>query len=279
VKLRLFHHHDGARIAYREAGTGPGLVLLHSAGLTHRELEPVVEHLTHRFRLLLPDLPLHGDSEDRPRYPYSPAWFAEVLSAFCWETCGPRPLVGGHDLGAEVLLHAVTTRRMTPERLVLLPNRLDGPATDDRSSTAWRIATRAGGLPGLDRLLSHGARLRHRPETGMRLTARGNPGARDLVRHAYADVGGNANLARSWARFARRWPADAWPALRADLPLLDLPTLLLWADEDRRHPLETAESVLDLLPQGQLRVLPGTGYLLAYDDPVGVARELLAFCG
>ena len=28
-----------------------------------------------------------------------------------------------------------------------------------------------------------------------------------------------------------------------------------------------------------LRVLPGTGYLIAYDDPVGVARELAAFCG
>jgi hypothetical protein len=28
-----------------------------------------------------------------------------------------------------------------------------------------------------------------------------------------------------------------------------------------------------------LRVLPGTGYLMAYDDPVGVARELLSFMG
>jgi len=26
-------------------------------------------------------------------------------------------------------------------------------------------------------------------------------------------------------------------------------------------------------------VLPGTGYLIAYDDPVGVARELVAFLG
>jgi hypothetical protein len=25
-------------------------------------------------------------------------------------------------------------------------------------------------------------------------------------------------------------------------------------------------------------VLPGTGFLMAYDDPVGVARELKAFC-
>src|SRR4051794_30634556 len=28
VKLRLYPHHDGARIAYREAGTGPPLALL-----------------------------------------------------------------------------------------------------------------------------------------------------------------------------------------------------------------------------------------------------------
>ena len=70
------------------------------AGLSHREFEPIVEHLTDRFRLVLPDLPLHGDSEDRPRHPYSPDWLAEVMAGFCRETCGPRPLVGGHDARA-----------------------------------------------------------------------------------------------------------------------------------------------------------------------------------
>ena len=39
------------------------------------------------------------------------------------------------------------------------------------------------------------------------------------------------------------------------------------------------EISLDLLPDAVLRVLPGTGFLMAYDDPVGVARELLAFMG
>ena len=59
----------------------------------------------------------------------------------------------------------------------------------------------------------------------------------------------------------------------------NFPVLLLWADSDRRHPLQAAEEALDLLPHGQLRVLSGTGFLIAYDDPVGVARELAAFCG
>ena len=42
--MRERKHPDGARVAYREAGTGPGLGLLHSAMLSHREWEPLVEH-------------------------------------------------------------------------------------------------------------------------------------------------------------------------------------------------------------------------------------------
>ena len=83
MKLRLYHHHDGARVAYREAGTGPPLALLHSKLLSHREWEPLVEELSDRFRLVLPDLPLHGDSEDRPNHPYTPDWMAEVMAGFC----------------------------------------------------------------------------------------------------------------------------------------------------------------------------------------------------
>ena len=58
-----------------------------------------------------------------------------------------------------------------------------------------------------------------------------------------------------------------------------MPVLLLWADDDHLHPLAVAEEAVELIDGAMLRVLPGTGYLLAYDDPVGVARELAAFCG
>ena len=55
--------------------------------------------------------------------------------------------------------------------------------------------------------------------------------------------------------------------------------LLLWADRDPMHPLALAEEAVGVIPNAILRVLPATGYLIAYDDPVGVARELAAFCG
>jgi pimeloyl-ACP methyl ester carboxylesterase len=275
MKLRLYHHPDGARVAYREAGTGPPIVLLHSALLSYREFEPVVEYLGDRHRLVLPDLPLHGDSEDRPRHPYTLDWLAEVIAAFCVETAGPRPQVAAHGMGAQILLRALELDLFTPDRIVLMPNPLHRPAPRER----WRTVARAGAVPGLDRALTHLARAAFRPEHGVKLSASADPAARDLVRHAFADVGGNTNLARSWARLAKRWPRGPRRELLDLYPRLQLPVLLLWADADRRHPLQAAEEALDLLPHGQLRLLSGTGFLMAYDDPVGVARELAAFCG
>jgi pimeloyl-ACP methyl ester carboxylesterase len=279
MRLRLYHHTDGARVAYRELGAGPPLALLHSAMLSHMEFEPAVEQLADRFRVVLPDLPLHGDSEDRPRHPYTLDWFAEVMSGFAADVLGPRPLIGGHDAGAEILLHAVATGRMRPKRLVLMPNRLHAPPQSAHLRTAWRLAATAGAVPGLDRLLTYGARAAFTPERGLRLTARADPAARDLLRHAFADVPGNPSLARSWSRCARAWPRGAQTQLLDLYPRLDMPVLLLWADRDRLHPLAAAEEVLPLLPDGQLRVLQSTGFLMAYDDPVGLARELAAFCG
>ena len=275
MKLRLYHHHDGARIAYREAGTGPPLALLHSAGLSHREWEPLVEELGDRFRLVLPDLPLHGDSEDRPRHPYSPEWLAEVVAGFVRDTCGPRPLVGGHETGALLLLRAVMSRQITPSRLVLMSSSLHRrPLRGDRAA---RAAARAASVPGLDRAASHAARLLLPPARGPALSARGNPAARDLIRHATMDLGGNVNRARAWSKAVRRWPRDQ-PELLDAYRHIDVPVLLLWADEDAMHPLSVAEEALELLPDAMLRVLPGTGFLMAYDDPVGLARELAAFC-
>ncbi len=279
MRLRLYHHRDGARVAYRETGTGPAIVLLHSLGLSHREWEPIVEPLSARLRVVLPDLPMHGDSEDRPRHPYTPSWLTEVIAGFCNEVAGPSPIVAGHDLGAELALRAVTSGQLTPARIVLMGTRLHRRCKDGGKRTLWRLASELAIVPGLDRALSHGAGLLFRPSFGDRLSAQHNPAARDLLRHAFADVGGNTNRARSWGKFARHWPTEPQRDLLDAYPRITVPVLLLWAEEDPWHPIDCAREALVLLGDAQLRTLPGTGFLMAYDDPVALARELIAFCG
>jgi pimeloyl-ACP methyl ester carboxylesterase len=279
MRLRLYHHSDGARIAYREIGAGPPIALLHSAMLTHQEWAPVAGVLAERYRVVLPDLPLHGDSEDRPFHPYTLDWFADVLGGFAADVLGPRPMIGGHDVGAEILLHAVQRGAIKPSKLVLMPSRMHRAPERRRAMRAWRIAASTGAIPGVDRALTHAVKALMTPERGMRLSARADPAAGDLIRQSFADVGGNANLARAWSKCARRWPNGSQEHLLALYPTLRMPVLLLWADRDRLHPLAIAEEALDLLPSAQLRVLESTGFLIAYDDPIGVAREISAFCG
>ncbi len=279
MRLRLYHHSDGARIAYREIGAGPPIALLHSAMLTHQEWAPVAGVLAERYRVVLPDLPLHGDSEDRPFHPYTLDWFADVLGGFAADVLGPRPMIGGHDVGAEILLHAVQRGAIKPSKLVLMPSRMHRAAENQRAMRAWRVAASTGAIPGVDRALTHAVKALMTPERGRRLSARADAAAGDLIRQSFADVGGNANLARAWSKCARRWPDGAQEHLLALYPTLRMPVLLLWADRDRLHPLAIAEEALDLLPSAQLRVLESTGFLIAYDDPIGVAREISAFCG
>jgi pimeloyl-ACP methyl ester carboxylesterase len=278
MKLRLYHHRDGARIAYREAGTGPPLALVHSAGLSHREFEPLVPELSDRFRLVLPDLPLHGDSEDRPNHPYTHDWLVEVLAAFIRDACGPRAIVGGHDIGALLVLRAVLSRQLSPERLVLLPSGLHHRSERSKGERVVRATARAGAVPGLGLLAARGATWAFRPALGENLSARGNPAARDLMRHATQGLPRNGNRARAWAKAARRWPLAPHLDLLDEYRHIDCPTLLLWADQDRMHPVSIAEELEDLIPDAQLRVLEGTGFLMAYDDPVGMSREIAAFC-
>ena len=199
-----------------------------------------------------------------------------MIAGFLHDTCGPRPLVAGHGVGA-VLGAARRRGRPSRPKLVLLPNPMH---TRPAAGSSRRRAACSCALPSCPGATGcwrapDGSILR--PSRADRLTVTGAHGARDLVRHAHMDLGGDR--VRSWAKAARRWPRGAQRDLLDAYPGMDFPVLLLWADDDPAHPLAIAEEALKLLPDAQLRVLPRTGFLIAYDDPVGVARELAAFCG
>jgi len=113
-------------------------------------------------------------------------------------------MVAGHDAGAEILLRALERELIRPARLVLMPNRLHASPARGGVRAAVQMTARAAAVPGLDVLLSYAASAAFRPARGISLSARANPEAEDLLRHAFADVPGNSSLARSWSRCARR---------------------------------------------------------------------------
>ena len=131
MKLRLYHHPDGARVAYREAGTGPGA----RARCTRRCSATASSS---RSSSTWPTASASScptcrctatprtARATRTRWTGSP----RCMAAFCAETAGPRPLVGGHGLGAQILLRALELRaaRAGPARAHAQPAAPPGAA-------------------------------------------------------------------------------------------------------------------------------------------------------
>ncbi|MBJ7471656.1 MAG: alpha/beta hydrolase [Solirubrobacteraceae bacterium] len=273
LRLRLFHASDGARIAYREGGTGQPLVLWHSRGLSHREFMPASGELLDRVRLVLPDLPLHGDSEEAPGFPYDIDWTARLLAECTHEVGGARPRVGGSGIGAQLLLRAISRGWLEPSSLILLPGRLHRPARAGASASAARIAASVA-APAGPLIARSVARMAVRPEL---VSSGASPRVQSLVTGSRTAMLESGERSRAWRRVIAGWDTEEFRELLDHYAKVTCPTLVLWGSDDPLAPLRAAQEAADLIDQALLRTLPATGPLLAYDDPVGMAREIAAF--
>lgn len=72
-------------------------------------------------------------------------------------------------------------------------------------------------------------------------------------------------------------PAIAWADIRADLPKIKCPTLVLTTDENGHNSIDATRAWQQVIPDSTLRVLPGNSYHVAASDPELCARETLEF--
>lgn len=59
----VHYHSSGAQLFFTTVGHGPDVVLLHPTPVDHRFWVPVADRLASRYRLIIPDLRGHGQSE------------------------------------------------------------------------------------------------------------------------------------------------------------------------------------------------------------------------
>jgi pimeloyl-ACP methyl ester carboxylesterase len=63
------------------------------------------------------------------------------------------------------------------------------------------------------------------------------------------------------------------------LPLVDVPALVVWGDDDRIVPVECGERYAELLPRASLSVVPESGHAVDMEQPVELARLVHAHVG
>ncbi len=116
--MKTFLLEDGRRLAYREAGSGPPLVLLHGWAMSSAVFSELLEALSPRFRVLAPDLRGHGFSD--PGEGVTLAGLAADLRQW-WDGLDLRGAsLLGWSLGGQVALTLSPALSTRVERLVLL---------------------------------------------------------------------------------------------------------------------------------------------------------------
>jgi haloalkane dehalogenase len=259
--------HAGA-IAYREAGPpdGPAAVLLHGWPYSSFMYAPVVERLgAAGIRAIAPDFPGYGDSPPDP--PATWARFAELVEGVRTALdLGPTALVL-HDWGVAIGLRwadehpgDLSALVLTNGGTALVEGRWHPVARDLRSEGEGEAFMRYMGRDLFD--------------ARMRQLSRGmTDHARDEYYKCMADMErrqGVLELYRS---------AEPEDLVRyAGVPArLNVPTLVLWADDDDVVPMSIGRHFHEITPGSRLAVIEGAGHALYDDEPEATSAAITRF--
>ncbi len=250
---------DG-HLVWRLWGNGPPLVLLHGAFGSWTHWLRNIPALAARFRVIAPDMPGYGDSDDPPQ-PYGPESLAEILAEGLDVILPPpqRLDLAGFSFGGIIAGHVAALLRERVRNLVLIgPNGMALP----RGET--------GPLRSLEPdMTPEAVQAVHRHNLGMLMIA--DPAkVDDLAVHLQIE-----NARRSRTKSGRIPETDA--LLRA-LPAVTASIGGIWGGRDAMavpH-LGLREEVLRRFrPDLDFRIIEGAGHWVPYEAPEAVNAALL----
>jgi pimeloyl-ACP methyl ester carboxylesterase len=261
----------GDRVAYREAGVGEALLLIHGMAGSSATWRAVLPQLSTKYRVVAPDLLGHGESA-KPRGDYSLGAFAVWLRDLLDELGITRATVVGQSLGGGVAMQFTYQHRDYCERLVLISSGGLGP------DLSWML--RILSAPGVELVLPVVA---PRPvldvgkKLGSWVTPVGihSPRAGELWNAYYSLSDGQTRQAfLRTLRSVVDYRGQAVSAVNRLHLGSGLPTLLIWGDRDRIIPVAHGYAAHGALPGSRLEVLAGVGHFPQVESPTAVVNIL-----
>jgi pimeloyl-ACP methyl ester carboxylesterase len=266
---------DADRIAYRVAGKGPLLLLVHGMAGSSVTWRHVMPALSERFTVLAPDLLGQGQS-DKPRGDYSIGAHANTLRDLMDALGFERATVIGQSLGGGVAMQLAYQFPERCERLVLVNSGGLG-----REVTFYlRILS----VPGFESIFPLFCTPRLR-DAGDRVAAwlgragvRSTP-ARQEIWRSYASLADAASR-QAFFRSLRDVIDSSGQAVSA-LSRLDraahLPTLIVWGAEDPFIPVSHGVAAHKAIPGSRLEIFEGVGHYPHCEDPERFVAVLVDF--
>lgn len=283
IEYRTIH---GYRRAFRIAGEGPAILLIHGIGDNSSTFDEIIAELARDHTVIAPDLLGHGLSA-KPRADYSVAAFANGMRDLLVVLGITKVTVVGHSLGGGVAMQFCYQFPRFVQRLVLVA--AGGVTTD--VNPALRLASVPGvptalrclGLPGMLPLLRGASRSLARADSVPGLPERLTPRSvvidhQDLLRilSDLADPHTQAAFIRT-LRAVVDWRGQTITMLDRAYLTERLPMLVVWGDKDTVIPAHHAEMIHAAIPHAQVEYFTGSGHFPFHDQPQRFAQLVLDF--
>jgi pimeloyl-ACP methyl ester carboxylesterase len=253
---------NGHSVAYRYAGEGPPLVLLHGFLCDSRCWRGQLADLSDRFRVVAWDAPGAGSSSDPPD-PFTITDWAQCLAEFLDVVGIERAQILGLSWGG---ILAQEFYRLYPDRVLALilcdtypgwRGSLSASACEKRLERCFLESS----LPPEDFV----------PRWVPEFFTEGV--SHDLREEMSAVVSDFHPLG---FRLMSKSSADT--DTTDLLPNIEVSTLLLWGDDDRRSPMSIAEQLRDAIPGAELAVIANAGHVSNMEQPEEFNALVQRFC-
>jgi 3-oxoadipate enol-lactonase len=253
---------DDANIAYRVLGEGPPVVLLHPFPANHEFWLPFATALSTRFRLILPDLRGHGDS-DAGEGPVTMAKHTADLARIMDDAeIGRAPLVGV-SIGGYTLFEFWRKHRARVAALGLCNTKAAPDAHE----------ARAARLQAANDVLEHGTEPFFQTLIS-RLIGKTTRGTRpDLVEGALRMM---RRMSPEDIAQVQRGMAER-PDSTDTLKTITVPTLFVTGDEDDFSGPSEAELMHRQVAGSEVRVIPKAGHYSPWEKPEEATKLLRQF--
>jgi len=265
----------GNTVAFRTAGSGPVLLLLHGMAASSETWKHVMPALAERFTVVAPDLLGHGASA-KPRSDYALAAHVNVLRDLLVVLGHDRATIVGHSFGGGVAMQLAYQFPERCERLVLVGS---GGLGDE-----VHPLLRALSVPGAELLfpLACSPMLR---DVGAWVAAvlagcglRAAPVIEETWR-SYASLA-DADTRRAFFRTLRAVIDHAGQAVSACDRLYltaDVPALIVWGERDPIIPVRHAFATHDKIAGSHLEIHEKVGHYPHVEEPQRFVRTLTEF--
>jgi pimeloyl-ACP methyl ester carboxylesterase len=261
---------DNLVMHYQDQGTGPTLVLLHGVASSLQTWDGWVERLADDYRIIRIDLPGHGLTGSDPSVErYDTAYMVDKLEKFLNKLKIDDIYIAGNSLGGYVAWNYALHRPDRVKKMVLL----DAAGFPQDLPFIMNLAAMPviGGMSSL---------MMPKFIVGMNISAAYGDDDKvdDKLVQRYFDLTmreGNREALVKVFRTMKEQSSN--PHLGKRIKEINVPTLLMWGDQDEWVPLEILAQFEEALENSQTIVYEGVGHMPMEELPVQTARDAHSF--